>query len=115
MSFIFNTAISALLIALVAEVSKRSTFLGALLISLPITSILALSFLYWNTKDAEQVARLSLGIFWLVLPTLLFFLLLPVLLKAGWNFWIAMPVAAIALIFCFAGYSWVLARAGIKI
>ena len=77
MKFLLNTLISAVIIAAAAEVGKRSSFVGALLVALPLTSILAISFLYLETGDVQKVTALSYGIFWLVLPTLLFFLLLP--------------------------------------
>ncbi len=115
MRFLLNTLISALIIATVAEVGKRSSFLAALLVALPLTSILALSFLYWETGDGEKVAALSLGIFWLVLPTLLFFLLLPLLLKQGMSFWAALPASMIALVAVFFGYAWALKKIGVSI
>ena len=106
--------VSALIIATVTGVGKRSSFFAALTISLPITSIIALSFLYAETKDVQKVASLSIGVFWLVLPTLLFFLALPLFLRWGWNFWLALPVASSLLIAVFWGYSWVLGKFGIQ-
>jgi hypothetical protein len=115
MKFALNTLIAALIIATVAEVGKRSPFLGALLVSLPVTSLLALSFLYVETKDVVKVSALSTGIFWLVLPSLVFFLLLPFLLRSGWSFWLSLASASTALIAFYACYSWLLAKAGIEI
>src|SRR3712207_1028244 len=87
MKFALNTLLSSLIIASVVELGRRSAFLGALLMSLPLTSILALSFLYVETRDTQKVIALSNGIFWLVLPSLIFFLLLPALLRSGAGFW----------------------------
>lgn len=115
MKFFLNTLISALIIATVAEVGKRSTFVAALLVALPLTSVLALSFLYFETKDVGKVSALSYGIFWLVLPTLSFFILLPVLLKTGLNFWAAIATSSGSLIAIFFGYSWLLKRFGVEI
>ncbi|MGZ3695364.1 MAG: DUF3147 family protein [Bdellovibrionota bacterium] len=115
MRFLLNTLISALIIASVAEIGKRSTFVGALLVALPLTSILALSFLYVETKDIEKVSALSYGIFWLVLPTLLFFILLPLLLKSGLSFWAALASSMSALLVVFFGYAWLLKRFGVEI
>jgi hypothetical protein len=58
------------------------------LASLPLTSLLAFVWLYLDTGDTQRVADLSQGIFWLVLPSLSLFVLLPFLrnrpVKAAW-------------------------------
>ena len=115
MKFLINTLLAAIIIATVAEVGKRSSFMGALLVALPLTSILAIVFLYIETKDLEKVANLSYGIFWLVLPTLLFFVALPIFLRQGLNFWVSLATASGLLIAVFIGYSWILRKCGIEI
>jgi hypothetical protein len=115
LKFLVNTIFAAVIVAAVAELGKRSTYFAALTIALPITSILALSFLYAETGDVVKVADLSVGIFWLVLPTLLFFLLLPALLRWGWNFWIALPAASAAMVGIFWAYSWALGKLGVRV
>jgi F0F1-type ATP synthase assembly protein I len=84
--YVVKVAVSAVLIVLISETSKRSTLLGALLASLPLVSVLAMLWLYSDTRDAAQVAALARSIFWLVLPSLLLFLLLPVLIERGYSF-----------------------------
>jgi hypothetical protein len=79
--------VSAVLIVAVSEAAKRSSLLGAVLASIPTISILAFVWLYLDTGSPEKVSSLSIGIFWLVLPSLLLFLLLPGLLRLGWSFW----------------------------
>lgn len=71
--YVVKVLITAALIVAVSEVSKRSTFLGGLLASLPLVSFLALLWLYLDTKDTAKVAALSTSIFWMVLPSLVFF------------------------------------------
>lgn len=73
--------LSALLIVLVSEISKRSATFGGLLASLPLVSYLGMIWLYIDTKDAQKVSDLSASIFWLVLPSLSLFIALPLLLK----------------------------------
>jgi hypothetical protein len=66
---------------------KKSSLIGGIIVSLPIVSILALLWLWIDTKDKVQVAQLSTTIFWLVIPSLVLFISLPVLLKKfafGW-------------------------------
>ena len=79
--YIVKLVISATLIVLISEVSKRFTLLGGLLASLPIVSYLAMIWLYVDTRDSQKVADLSLSVFWLVLPSLSLFVVLPLLLK----------------------------------
>src|SRR5690349_12496787 len=68
--YIIKLLISAAIIVAVSEVSKRSSLIGGLLASLPLTSFLAMLWLYKDTKDTAKVAALSMSIFWLVLPSL---------------------------------------------
>lgn len=93
MLYLYKIIITSVLVVIISEVSKRSSIIGAILASLPLISILAMVWLYLGTKDIEQVAALSTGIFWLVIPSLLFFLSLPLLLKKGMTFWISMLIA----------------------
>ena len=95
--------ISALLIAAVSEVARRSSLFGAVLASLPVTSLLAFIWLYRDTGDAGKVAALSADIFWLVLPSLVLFVLLPVLLRHGWNFWLSLTLSCAATALSYGG------------
>jgi hypothetical protein len=85
--YLVKVAVTTLVIVLAAELAKRSTWAGALLIALPLTSVMAMSWLYHDTRDVQQVAALSRSIFWLVLPTLTFFLAFPWAVERGWGFW----------------------------
>ena len=112
MKFFINTLLAALVIAGVTELSRRFSFLAALLVSLPLSSVIALSFVYIESKDVAKVSSLSLEIFWLVLPSLLFFLVLPFLLKQGWNFWLALATSSLVLAFVYLGYSLLMQKLG---
>lgn len=98
--FLTKTMITALIVAGVSELAQRYTVLAALLASLPLTSILAFIWVYWDTKDSSKIIELSNSVFWLVLPSLAFFLILPLLLKAGWGF----PEAMTASVVTMAGF-----------
>ncbi len=86
MYFLLKTLLSALVIASASEASRRSTLLGALLVSLPLTSILAFCWVYYEQRDAQQIIALSYDVAWLVLPSLLFFIALPLLLRVNLPF-----------------------------
>jgi len=72
--FFIKLVVSALVIALASEIAKRDPFWGALLVALPLTSILAISWLYAETRDNLLVTRFARDIFLLVPGSLLFFL-----------------------------------------
>lgn len=91
---LIKIGLSAVIVATVAEVAKRSTVFGAVVASLPLTSLLAMIWLYQDTRDAARVAALSGDIFWLVLPSLVLFVVLPLLLKRGVGFYPALGLAS---------------------
>jgi hypothetical protein len=108
-------AITAILIVLISEISKRSTALAALLASLPLVSVLAMVWLYLDTKDVLKVAALAHSILWLFMPSLAFFMVLPVLLKKGVDFYLSMGIAALITAGCYFVMLMILARYGIKL
>lgn len=110
-----KVAISAVVIVAVAEIAKRSSFWAAALASLPLTSLLAFVWLYVETGDAGRVASLAHGIFWLVLPSLVLFVALPLLLRAGWPFWASLAASSAATACAYALMVWLLAKAGINV
>ena len=103
-------ALTTAIIVAVSELAKRSSFWAAALASLPLTSLLALVWLYVDTGNTQKVAALSLGIFWLVIPSLLLFVLLPLLLRAGWGFWASLSTSSVATAATYFGMVWVLGR-----
>ncbi len=88
--YIAKIAITTILIVLISEIAKRSSFIGAILASIPLVSMLAMIWLYVDTKDVTKVSALSSSIFWLVLPSLILFIALPWLLKNGVDFYVSM-------------------------
>ena len=96
-----KTLLSAALIVAISEVAKRSAGLGGLLASLPTISLLAMVWLYADTGSSEKVALLSENIFWLVLPSLPLFLLLPFLLRRGMAFY---PALGLSMLVAACGY-----------
>ena len=110
---IVKALLSGGLIVLVSECAKRSTWLAAILASLPLTSILALCWLYYDTRDVGRIAVLTRQIFWLVLPSLTFFVALPMLLDKGVSFVRALLLACGLTALAYALMNALLHRAGI--
>ena len=112
--YLVKLLVSAALIVLISEISKRTGYLGGLIASLPLVSLLAIGWMWFETHDAAKIADFSRGVFWFVLPSLLFFVLLPWLLpKIG--FYAALATACIATAAGYALMAAILARAGIRL
>jgi len=115
MQFLLRVLISALVVAGVAELGRRSSLLAAILASLPLTSVLALSFLYAETREAGRVIALSWSIFWAVLPSLVFFLTLPLLLKLGLPFVPTMLLSCLVMALAYSVYTALLGHFGVRL
>ena len=113
--YALKIALSALILVAVAEIAKRSSFWAAALASLPLTSLLAFVWLYLDTGDAQRVAALAGGIFWLVLPSLLLFVLLPILLRNGLGFWLSLAISSAATALAYLGMVKLLGLFGIRL
>ena len=107
--------ISGIIIAIVSEVAKRSPGLGALIASLPLVSILAIIWLWRDTTDTARIASHAEATFWLVLPTLPMFILLPWLLRNGTGFWLSLGVSCHLTDGLYLLTIWLLSRFGIHI
>jgi hypothetical protein len=91
--YLVKIAVTAALIVVISEIAKRSSFMGALLASIPLISVLAMLWRYVETKDVVKVSALATSVFWLVLPSLALFISLPLLLKQGVHFYISISLA----------------------
>jgi len=100
--YALKVLVSALVIVAVSELAKRSSVVAALVASLPLTSLLAFVWLYFDTRDTARIAALSTDIFWLVIPSLALFLVLPLLLRIGWGFWASLAAASAVTGACYA-------------
>lgn len=90
---IVKALLSGFIIAIVSEVARRAPGVGALIVSLPLVSLLTFVWLWRDTGDAERIATLSQSAFWFFLPSMPMFLALPAMLRAGLGFWPALLLA----------------------
>jgi hypothetical protein len=104
---VLRAVISGAVVVAASEVARRSTLLGAVIVSLPLTSILAIVWLYRAEHDTDEVASFAWSILWVVAPSLVFFVALPLLLRGGVAF---VPSLVLACAATAAAYGlWVLA------
>ncbi|MEL6374335.1 MAG: DUF3147 family protein [Pseudomonadota bacterium] len=112
---ILKAALSGIIIAIVSELSKRFPGYGALIASLPLISILAIIWMWRDDVDRLQIADHAQATFWFVLPSLPMFLVFPVMLRAGVNFWLALAASCALTIVLYIIMVAALDRFGIKL
>lgn len=113
--YIIKIAISAAVIVAVSEIAKRHSGVAALFAALPLTSLLAFIWLHLEGATATAIGELSTQIFWLVLPSLVLFIVLPVLLRLGLNFWLSLALACSATVGCYLLMLPLLRKLGIQL
>lgn len=110
-----KAGLSGIIIAIVSEVARKYPGWGALIVSLPLVSILAMIWLWRDTRDHLRLADHAQATFWFVLPSLPMFLLIPFLLRRGLGFWPALAAGCVLTILLYVAMTWALARAGVRL
>jgi hypothetical protein len=93
MSWVFDAGkigLTALIIFAVVQVSERNTLLAAVLASVPIVSVLAMMWMNHEGQSAEEISGFAKDIVWLLIPSLLMFIVMPLLIERGWDFYPAL-------------------------
>jgi len=104
MSWAFDAgkiALTALIIFAVVQVSERNTMLAAILASVPIVSVLAMMWMNHDGSSSEEIISFSKNIVWLVIPSLLLFIVMPNLMERGWEFYPALGAGLATTFFGF--------------
>jgi len=91
-SLIAKALLAGAMIAAIAEIGKRLPAMAAIIASLPLVSVLGMIFLWHARPDTDNMARHSEATFWYVLPSLPMFLVIPLLLRSGVPFWLALAL-----------------------
>jgi hypothetical protein len=112
---VIKAAISGVIVAAVSEIARRYPGWGGLVASLPLTSLLAMIWLFRDTHEPERVAELSVSTFWFFLPSMPLFIALPLLLRSGVAFWISMALCVAGTLALYAAWFWAAPRLGIKL
>lgn len=98
--------ITAAVVVLASEVAKRHDLIGALIVALPLVSVLTLIWLAVEGQSVERIGNHAWYTFWYVLPTLPMFLLFPWLLaRLGFSGALLVSIAITV------GLFWIYARA----
>lgn len=112
---IVKALLSGMIVAAASEIARRWPGAGALIVSLPLVSLLAMIWLWRDTGDSMRIAELSESTFWYFLPTMPMFLVLPALLRAGFGFWLAMLLACALTLTLYLAMIWIGPRFGLRL
>ena len=69
MYLVVKTIITVIIIVAISEIARRSSFIAGILASIPLTSALAITWLYFDTKEVDTVVNLSNSILLLIPPS----------------------------------------------
>jgi hypothetical protein len=112
---IIKAALSGAIVAAVSEIARRYPGWGGLVASLPLTSLLAMIWLYRDSRDAERVAQLSASTFWFIIPSIPLFVALPLLIRSGMGFWTSLAIVVAGTLALYALMFWAAPRIGIRL
>jgi hypothetical protein len=112
--YLAKITLTALIIVVVSEIAKRHSMIAALIASLPLTSLMAFVWMKIEGIASVQIAELSQQIFWLILPSMVLFLVFPILIRYGISFWLSFGLASIATTFCYVLMLILLRRFGVS-
>ena len=101
MPYLIKIIVATLVIVLVTELSKKDTKLAALLLALPIISFTAYTMIWFESKDADRIAKLANENFIYVLPVMPVLPLFSWLLKHGFGYFTSMIMVIIIMIILF--------------
>lgn len=113
--YLIKISLTVLLVVVISEVAKRSSLIGGMLASIPIISMLAILWLYFETQNIDKVSQLASSIFWLVIPSLALFISLPLLLKAGMGFYSSFTLSIVITVIAYFLMIAILNQFGIRL
>jgi F0F1-type ATP synthase assembly protein I len=107
--------ITALIIVVVSEISKKLPLLGSLIASLPLVSVLGMIWIFQETKDTQKLITHAEGTFWYVLPSLPMFLLMPWMMRKGVSFYWSLTAGILLTVILYVIMTKILARLGLNL
>lgn len=97
MFFIVKTIVSALVIAVISEISKKHVGIGGFLSAMPITTLLVIFWLYYEQKDLNILADFVKSVLLAIPVSFLFFIPLIYMFKRGFNFYLTILIGILFL------------------
>lgn len=114
-AFWVRAIVSGLLIALASTIARRQPAFGALIVSLPLVSVLSMVWLWRDNPDPRNMATYVQSTFWYFLPSIPMFLVIPMLLRRGVDFWPSLIAGCLLTVVLYGAMVALLARSGLKL
>lgn len=111
---VFKYLMTAAVVVAASELAKKSDLWGALIVSLPMVSVLTLIWLYVEKQPIDKLGNHAFYTFWYVIPTLPMFLVFPWALSK-FGFWWAFAGSIAFTVVLFFVYASVLRQFGIEL
>jgi hypothetical protein len=112
---VIKAALSGVIVAAVSEIARRYPGWGGLLASLPLTSLLAMLWLWRDTGDPQRVAELSVSTIWFFVPSVPLFIALPLLIRSGLGFWPSLAIVVVGTLALYAIMFWAAPKLGLRL
>ncbi|MEC7910688.1 MAG: DUF3147 family protein [Pseudomonadota bacterium] len=115
MYLVTKILITAIIVVAVSEIAKRSTLFAGVLASIPLTSVLAITWFYYETKDLKSILDLSNSILLMIPPSLTFFIVLAFCLRYKLDFIYSLLISILSTGGVYWVYILILYRIGIRL
>ena len=118
MPIILKYLITAGLVVLISEVARRSDKIGALIAALPMVTVLAMTWMFFEIKgpqQTEKIANHAWYTFWYVIPTMPMFMLLPWMLRKGVHYGWSLLAGCVLTAVLFALTEWIMKKFGVEL
>ena len=115
LGLVVKALVAGALIVAISEIGRRQPATAAIVASLPLVSVLGMMLLWQQRPDVENMATHAQATFWYVLPSLPMFLLIPVLLRHGTSFWIALLAGCVLTVLLYLAMAHIGPRFGLKL
>jgi len=118
MPIVLKYLITAGLVVLISEVARRSDKLGALIAALPMVTVLAMTWMFFELKGeqpTEKIANHAWYTFWYVIPTMPMFLLMPWMLRKGIHYGWTLLASCVLTAVLFVFTAWIMKRFGVEL
>lgn len=89
--------VSAVIIALVTEIAKKSVSIGGLITAMPLVTILALFWLHYDKKDSAFLGEFCFSVLAGLPMSILFFVPTIYMFKKGYHFYLVIFIGIIFL------------------
>ena len=112
---IIKIIFTALVIVIISEIAKRSTLIAGIVASIPLTSLLAFMWIYFDTQDPYSIRDLSRNILLMIPPSLTFFIALYSLIGWDISFYSSLSISILLTAFVYWIYFIILGFFGINL